>query len=47
MDNEANQFATEVYNDIKGEEPEIAIDNTCPFPRNLDIVTEVNLNLKQ
>ena len=45
MANEANQFATEVYNDIKGEEPEIAIDNTCPFPRNLDIVTEVKLNL--
>ena len=43
--NEANRFATEVYNDIKGEEPEIALDNTCPFPRNLGIVTEVKLNL--
>lgn len=42
---EANRYATGVYNDIKGEEPEIAIDNTCPFPRNLDIVTEVKLNL--
>lgn len=43
---EANRYATEVYNDIKGQEPEIVIDNTCPFPRNLDIVTEVKLNLE-
>ena len=27
------------------EEPAIAIVNTCPFPRNLDTVTEVKLNL--
>lgn len=27
------------------EEPEIAIVNTRPFPRNLDTVTEVKLNL--
>lgn len=43
---EANQYATEVYNDILKEETEIAVVNTCPVKRNLDFVTEVNLNLK-
>ena len=42
----ANQFATEVYNDILKEDTEIAVVNTCPVKRNLDFVTAVNLNLK-
>ena len=42
----ANQFATEVYNDILQDDTEIAVVNTCPVKRNLDFVTEVNLNLK-
>lgn len=36
---EANQYATEIYNDVKGEELEIAIANTCPSLRNVDIIT--------
>ena len=46
MANEANQFAAEIYNDILKEETEIAVVNTCPIRRNLDFITEVNLNLK-
>ena len=42
----ANQYATGVYDDIKGEEPEIAIENTCPFPQNVDIVTLAKDNLR-
>ena len=42
----ANQYATGVYDDIKREEPEIAIENTYPFPRNVDIVTLAKDNLR-
>ena len=42
----ANQFATEVYKDIQKDELEIAIANTCPFPRNVDIVTGAKDNLR-
>ena len=43
---EANQYATEIYNDIMGKEPEIAIENTCFFPHNVDIVTGAKDNLR-
>lgn len=43
---EANQYATEVYKDIQREELEIAVANTCYFPRNVDLVTGVKENLK-
>ena len=42
----ANQYATEIYEDIKGDDPEIAIENTCPYPRNVDILTRAKDNLR-